>query len=290
MIRSLLVAIFLTKLKVATTSRSLRGNPIANRPIAELTKPQAIQQHYEAKAELVQGLSALRNQTLLNMLKAKNTAAQEMKVYIIRHGEKKGLVGCLDEVGKHRATAIPQRFTRGGKFHTPGAIYAMKYHDGFDCERTLETVTPIAALLGLQVNNSYSAHPWISSNPVAAQAILREMIELNGKPVLVAWEHANIPFLTRALGVPPEEVYDWSSDDYDSVFELTYTKGGPRSLKLQSYKVKAQGLGNGRSFLPGPKAGATLNPSFQGVPCMPWERCDVAAYTTSNDISIVSQL
>ncbi|KAH8098430.1 hypothetical protein JL720_1373 [Aureococcus anophagefferens] len=43
---------------------------------------------------------------------------------------------------------------------------------------------------------------------------------------LVAWEHENIQYLAADLGVPTKSIPDWKSDDYDSVYELTFDAAG----------------------------------------------------------------
>ena len=42
----------------------------------------------------------------------------------------------------------------------------------------------------------------------------------------MAWEHENIQYLAADLGVPTKSIPDWKSDDYDSVYELTFDAGG----------------------------------------------------------------
>ena len=38
--------------------------------------------------------------------------------------------------------------------------------------------------------------------------------------VLVAWEHVNIQYLVRDLGVAKEKIPTWSDSDYDTVYAL----------------------------------------------------------------------
>jgi len=87
-------------------------------------------------------------------------------VYLIRHGEKTSLLGCLSAQGKARAAALPDVFSgrpspRHELFRAPAAVFANNYNDPVNCERCLETVTPIAQALGLAVNHTspYSLPP-----------------------------------------------------------------------------------------------------------------------------------
>ena len=57
-------------------------------------------------------------------------------------------------------------------------------------------------------------------NPVAAAEHKAKLMEDGINSVLVVWEHANIRYLPIALGVPADQVPEWASSDYDTIFQL----------------------------------------------------------------------
>lgn len=83
--------------------------------------------------------------------------------------------------------------------------------------RPLETVTPLAAALGLTINDHYAdkAFPGlateITTNPM-----------YDGRVVLVAWHHGNLPALAKALGAI--DVPDpWPPTTFDWLWEIDYS-------------------------------------------------------------------
>jgi hypothetical protein len=147
-------------------------------------------------------------------------------IYIIRHGEKKWALGCLSAAGQKRANLLPSIFD-GSKFSTPERIFANYYDDKIDCERCIQTVTPIAKKLNLSVNSTYGYNVWLGGNELAAQAF-RRVISVQKVPttILVAWEHVNIKPLTEALGVDGSTIPTWGSSDFDTVFVLDVNTTG----------------------------------------------------------------
>ena len=147
-------------------------------------------------------------------------------IYIIRHGEKKWALGCLSAAGEKRADLLSSIFD-GSKFSTPQRIFANYYDDRIDCERCIQTVTPIAKKLNLSVNSTYGYNVWLGGNELAAQAF-RHVISIRKVPttILVAWEHVNIKPLTEALGVDGSKIPTWGSSDFDTVFVLNVNTTG----------------------------------------------------------------
>ena len=70
--------------------------------------------------------------------------------------------------GEARANALKSIFQ--SKFTLPNHIFANYYDDHIDCERCIETVTPIAKSLGLKVNSSYGYNSKLGGNEGAANA------------------------------------------------------------------------------------------------------------------------
>ena len=87
---------------------------------------------------------------LINAIGASSAApAGSNTIYVIRHGEKTSVVGCLNGAGEARAAALVDIFngeasTRHETFGTPKSIFANNYDDHIDCERCTQTVKPIA--------------------------------------------------------------------------------------------------------------------------------------------------
>ena len=161
-------------------------------------------------------------------------AAADSTIYIIRHGEKTNPIGCLSAAGKERADALPSIFN-STQFRTPAALFATFYDDHIDCERCTQTVTPISTALGLPINNSYGYNKKLGGNTAAAAAMLATL-KAGASPILTAWEHVNIQYLTADLGVAASQIPSWSGADYDTVYELTFDGG----MQLAGFKVSAE--------------------------------------------------
>jgi len=192
--------------------------------------------------------------------KTKKTKHVHKVVYLIRHGEKAhcgklNTISCLSDLGLERAKYIPSQF--GGTLHggrstpypAPDALFSCNYKDWFDCGsphnpfwknqtmyRTQQTITPLSEKFGIPINNSYGFMPSLGSNPEAAKAILAKLAEPHINVIVVAWEHNNIlygwpekvtnygPGLAESLGASKADLPEWTSDNYDMVFALSYTK------------------------------------------------------------------
>ena len=98
-------------------------------------------------------------------------------IYIIRHGEKLTMLGCLNAAGHSRARYLVDVFNTTPSadhelFYRPTAIFANYYDDGIDCERCNQTEAPLAAALGLPVDLTHGYDPWLGGNSGAAAAML----------------------------------------------------------------------------------------------------------------------
>ena len=173
---------------------------------------------------------------LLAALSACLAADTNHTVYIIRHGEKTWSGGCLSPQGQERANVLPEIFdgetSKKHHFATPTKIFADQYREPPECERCWLTVEPIAQHLNLTVSFAHG-HEFNGGNAAAAAAIKEAA---RAETVLVAWEHENIQYLAADLGVPTKSIPDWKSDDYDSVYELTFDAAGA----LAGFKTLAQ--------------------------------------------------
>lgn len=155
-----------------------------------------------------------------------SSAADLRTIYVIRHGEKNLPWSCLNADGQARANALPTIFngensTNHETFEVPKEIFANRYDDPIDCERCIETVTPISKHLGLPINSTFGYPPWIGGNKGGAAAMKEHLAQTS--PILTAWEHNNINFLAEDLGVPSSQLPHWSSTDFDTVYVVKFT-------------------------------------------------------------------
>ena len=138
-------------------------------------------------------------------------AAAPAQVIVIRHGEKIEETGQLSPRGLQRARAMVNYFRSRPEvtaFGTPVAIYAPHPKHPGSSHRPIDTVTPLAASLGMNLNTSFTKD---EAQDLVAEVMSRS--EYDGKMVLICWNHTNIPDIGVALGnraAPtwPDEVFD----------------------------------------------------------------------------------
>ncbi|MBO1418155.1 hypothetical protein [Streptomyces sp. FH025] len=156
----------------------------------------------------------------------------EAVVMIIRHGEKpEGGEPGLDENGKHdgksltrrgwdRADALPGLFSPPAPgLRTPARILAATDRGPLaGAHRMRQTVTPLAAKLGLTVDTGYAE----SQESELARAALT-----GAQPVLICWEHSRIPRIVEALGASGSGApAAWPGDRFDLVWVFSRPSGG----------------------------------------------------------------
>jgi hypothetical protein len=168
---------------------------------------------------------------LLLVTTAANTVSNSSHIYVIRHGEKKWALGCLSKMGEARANALPSIFNSVPSamhetFFVPDFVYANLYDDSIDCERCVETVTPLAFSLNKTVNESFGYSKKLGGNILAAQVIIQRTAGAPGTVVLAAWEHINIQYFVEAMGVSKNQIPTWKGSDYDTVYVMTMDAHG----------------------------------------------------------------
>jgi len=148
----------------------------------------------------------------------KNIPSQDLKVVIIRHGEKPADGDNLSCQGLNRALQLPAVLHQ--KFNRPDYTYVptLKMDKNTAHSRMFQTVTPFAVKYDLTINSNYDE----SELNNAAKSVLKK-----SGTVLMVWEHSAIPDLASALGVdnPPK----WAGADFDSIWIISYA-GGKASL------------------------------------------------------------
>jgi hypothetical protein len=97
----------------------------------------------------------------------------------------------------------------------PDAVYGPAYEPGRSV-RSVQTVTPVAARLGLDVVTSYAA---------GEEAYLADELRARPGVTLVAWKHSAISKIAEYLGdVTPTPPLRWPGSRYDIVW--TFTRNG----------------------------------------------------------------
>lgn len=141
--------------------------------------------------------------------------SHELKIVIIRHGEKPDNGDNLNCQGLNRAMALPKVLS--SKFGIASAIYIPTINAGDKTKsaRMFQTITPYAVKYNLKVNSSYDNEDY--------KKIAKDVVQQKGTVILV-WEHNGIPHLAKALGIQ-EDVRDWPDSDFDSIWIITYKKG-----------------------------------------------------------------
>jgi hypothetical protein len=141
--------------------------------------------------------------------------SHELKVVIIRHGEKPDNGDNLNCQGLNRAMALPKvLFT---KFGVANEIYIPTVNAGAKTKsaRMFQTITPYAVKYNLDINSSYDTEDY--------KNVAKDVLQQRGT-VIIVWEHHAIPHIAKALGVQ-EDIKDWSDSDFDSIWIITYKKG-----------------------------------------------------------------
>lgn len=144
----------------------------------------------------------------------KNSPSNNLKVVIIRHGEKPKDGDNLSCQGQNRALQLAAILH--AKLNIPDSIYvpALKSDDETKHSRMFQTISPFAIKYNLSINSRYDAN----ENEKIAKSVFKK----DGL-VLMVWEHSAIQALADALGVsnPPE----WPDKDFDSIWIINYQDG-----------------------------------------------------------------
>ena len=156
-------------------------------------------------------------------------------IMIIRHGEKPGSdtshgtapggghdPTSLTVAGWVRAGALVELFApltgnAAAGLRRPDAIYASASKGGHS-KRAIQTVTPLAARLGLDIDRSFAnGHE---------RKLAEELLTHTGA-TLVSWHHETIHKIAHHLGaVLPEPPRKWPKDRFDVVWTFTRSDDG----------------------------------------------------------------
>ena len=156
------------------------------------------------------------------------------RIMVVRHGEKPNIPPPIFGVdingdqdpeslivrGWQRAGALAVLFSKTGaptRSHlaVPATIYATKSHT--HSQRPVETVSAVAALLGLTTDEAFK---------IGDEVKLARSAEAAADPVLIGWHHEAIPALANAiLGDATTAPQKWPGDRFDMIWVFV-RKGG----------------------------------------------------------------
>jgi hypothetical protein len=106
---------------------------------------------------------------------------------------------------------------------SPERIYAAGCRGG-ESKRAIQTVTPLADHLGIEVDTHYQQ---------GDEAHLAKEIRELRCTTLVCWHHENIHKIVEHLGpVTPEPPHSWPDDRFDLVWTFTNTADGWRFAQV----------------------------------------------------------
>ncbi|MBI3554464.1 MAG: histidine phosphatase family protein [Elusimicrobia bacterium] len=156
---------------------------------------------------------------------AQTALAAPSRVIVIRHGEKPEEGSELSERGRQRAQALVGYF-KGDPKLTPAAIYAMAPKDDDGSVRAIQTVQPLADDLALDIRQSYRR-----KDTALLAAEIMEDKQLDGKTVLICWEHKIIPDILKAFGWTAGPGKWPGAEVYDRAWVLDFKVGQPQAFK-----------------------------------------------------------
>lgn len=159
--------------------------------------------------------------------------AMPAQVIVIRHAEKDPITRGLSKEGYERAGALAYYLTQTSyllEFGPPAAIFASRsvpISDRF-MPRTIETMMPIAELLGLPIHSPFTGY---QVNQIA-QLVLTDP-RYNGKNILICWNHSSIHDLLNAFGYQAPFIctnatnHKYPDCRFDLVFLMTFPAPPP---------------------------------------------------------------
>lgn len=155
-------------------------------------------------------------------------------IILIRHAEEPSDSSNphLSKTGEARADHLVEFMTHDPamiRLGTPVAIYATETTNDDNGQRTQETVAPLAKVLNLDVKTPFHAKDFDK----LATKVLSDHA-LDGKTVVICWNHEYLPQLARALGAT-DAPSKWKGKVYDQVFVISY-RGGKATLTTTRYE------------------------------------------------------
>ena len=143
----------------------------------------------------------------------------ELRIVLIRHGEKPKDGNELSCQGVNRSKALPA--VLNARIGLPGIVYVPSFAPGGAAKhsRMYQTITPFTEKYRLQLNSSYKVND--------IRGVTRNILKQHGT-VLVVWEHNGLEDMAEELGV--KDKMHWKDDDFDSIWIITFSKKGKARL------------------------------------------------------------
>jgi hypothetical protein len=145
---------------------------------------------------------------------AQSEPSRDLRVVIVRHGEKPKVGENLTCQGENRALQLPAVLYR--KFGKPDFTYVPSLGLGSATlhARMFQTVTPMAIRYDLTIDSTFAGNDYAG--------IVKSVFKKTGT-VLMVWNHTYIQELAKRLGVaaPPS----WEGKDFDSIWVVTFSQG-----------------------------------------------------------------
>jgi len=136
--------------------------------------------------------------------------SQTATIYLIRHGEKPPSGNTLSDKGVERSQALRQVFGPGSPYNIGHIMAEHPKHSGSD-QRPFDTVTPLAADLGLKID--------ISCKRDDTSGVADAAKNYSGTgDILICWEHHHLYDIATALGVPDAPQYP--DDRFDIIWTI----------------------------------------------------------------------
>lgn len=138
-----------------------------------------------------------------------------VKIIIIRHGEKEVTGDNLNCQGLNRAMGLPKVLV--SKFGTPSRVFvpAINSKKSTGHARMFQTASPLAIKYGLKINSLYDVEDY---------AGLAAGLQAQTGTVVVIWEHKAMDNILKALGVKMHGM-KWADEDFDSIWIVTVKNG-----------------------------------------------------------------
>ena len=152
-------------------------------------------------------------------LLAANLFAAPQKVVIIRHAEMAGEGLVLTTKGQERAMAfVPYLMETFGSF---AKLFAKKPDAAAPSLREIQTLTPLSEELKLPISATFASSDVVKQ----ATAILQDKT-LDGKIVLICWQHTTIADMAEAFGIEPKPAA-YPDGRFDLNWIIDFTSGKP---------------------------------------------------------------
>ena len=158
-----------------------------------------------------------------------NALALPALVALIRHAEKPENGNELNDRGWQRAGVLPVLFKNRDELNVdgpPAALYAMDPKDDAGSVRSIQTLQYLSHSLNLPIRSAFKKKQHAQ--------MVREILnnpDLNGKLVVICWEHKYLEEIARDFGI--SNVPHWDKNTYDRIWLIS---------NLQTPQLKMQNL------------------------------------------------